>query len=94
MSDQRAPLDQDLVDAAIADLDELRELLQRASRGDLDPDQVLEALRAYWRDHGPALRHAASAVGELVRLQALSELYKWRAQLAAQLQASRQSRTR
>lgn len=94
MSDQRVPLDQEQVEAAIADLDELRELLQRASRDDLDPDQVLEALRVYWRGHGPALRYAASAVGELVRLQALSQLYEWRAQLAAQLQTSRQSRAR
>ena len=53
MSEHRAPLDQAMVDAAIADLDELRDLLQRASRGDLEPDQVPEALRAYWHDHGP-----------------------------------------
>jgi hypothetical protein len=93
MSEHRAPLDQAMVDAAIADLDELRDLLQRASRGNLEPDQVLEALRAYWHDHGPVLRSVALSVGELVRLQALSELYKWRDQLGAQLRA-RQPRAR
>ena len=81
------PLDRATADAALADLNALRELLQRAGRSEVGPAQMTGAMRDYWHDHGPLVRRAASAAGEQLRLQALSELYKWRNQLSAQLQA-------
>jgi hypothetical protein len=42
-------------------------------------------VQAYLDAHGPALRTAAASLGEEVRRQTLDELYKWRAQLSAQL---------
>ena len=71
----------------MADLNALRELLRRAGHGEVGPDEVTGSLLDYWRDHGPLVLRAASSAGELLRRQALSELYRWRDQLSAQLQA-------
>jgi ribosome recycling factor len=75
--------------AATEDLDDLRRLLIQASQGAAEPAQVGAAVRAYWRDHSDTLRATAAAVTEQVRTQTLEELYKWRDQLARQLDAQR-----
>jgi flagellar hook-associated protein FlgK len=67
-------------------LEELHGLLAEAGRGNVDPTEVRAALKSYWRNHQDTLRNAASTLAEQVRLQTLQELYKWRAQLASQLQ--------
>ena len=63
----------------------LREALQGAGRGEVDPAVLASSTRDLWRDHEPALRAAAGALTEEMRRQALGELYKWRDQLRAQL---------
>jgi hypothetical protein len=72
------------LEAATSDLERVREVLQSAARGQTGGTEVKEALQGYLDEHGQAIRAAASAVGEEVRLQALEQLYQWRAQLAAQ----------
>lgn len=77
------------VRAATDDLQRIREQLQAAAHGDAGSQEardVQDALAAYWREHEPALRAAATSMTEEVRLRALDELYKWREQLNAQLQ--------
>ena len=71
--------------AATDDLTRIREQLQAAARGETGGQEVQDALAAYWREHGPALRAAATSMTEEVRLQTLNELYKWREQLDAQV---------
>jgi hypothetical protein len=80
---EREPLE-----AAEADLARVRELLTAAGRQEADAADVKESVQEYLETHGPAIRQAAVSVGEEVRRQALTELYKWRAQLDAQLKAS------
>jgi hypothetical protein len=82
-----APRELDPADvrAAIADLGRLRDLLQRAGRGEPELGQMRAALADFWRDHGNVLTGAARAVGEQLRLTALQALYRWRAQLDQQL---------
>jgi hypothetical protein len=72
---------------ATQDLSRLRERLGAAERGEATAADVREVLHGYWRDHGPTIRAAAASVVEDVRRQALTELYKWRTQLNAQLNA-------
>ncbi|TCC54963.1 hypothetical protein E0H73_37845 [Kribbella pittospori] len=72
--------------AAAGRLAVVRELLQRAGRGELSATQLETSLREYWREDGPIVLRAGRAALELARLQALAQLYQWRAQLAAQLQ--------
>lgn len=83
--EHRAPLDRSTTEAAIADLDNLRNLLRQAGHGQTTPDELRDSLAQFWRDHGPLVRTAAWSAAELVRLQALSELYRWKDQLHAQL---------
>jgi hypothetical protein len=66
-------------------LEELHGLLINAGGGNADPAEVRAAIESYWGDHQDTLRNAASALTEQVRLQTLQELYRWRAQLASQL---------
>ena len=73
------------LNAAAAHLETLKETLRAAGRGQADPIQLQDALREYWQADGYALRQAGIAVLETVRLEALSRLYQWRAQLAEQL---------
>lgn len=81
----REDQDSDLYATAADDLDALRELLRSAGRGEADLAQLETALRDYWREDGPTIRRAGAAALELVRLQALAQLYGWREQLAGQL---------
>lgn len=76
--------------AAEAELARVREALESAARGEASGAELAEALQGYLDEHGPALRAAASGIGEEARRQALEQLYAWRAQLAAQLQARKQ----
>jgi hypothetical protein len=78
------PQPQALVEAE-DDLARVRELLTAAGRGDATAGEVKESLQGYLDEHGPALRAAAGAVTEELRQRTLEELYKWRAQLNAQL---------
>lgn len=71
--------------AAEEDLARLREVLVSAAQGGAGGEEVKEAVQGYLDEHGPALHAAASAIGEEARRQTLQELYKWRAQLDAQL---------
>lgn len=70
---------------ATADLEGLRDLFERAGRGDVSTGAVTDALQRYWHEHGPVLRATARALSEQVRAQALAELHEWRAQLGVQL---------
>jgi hypothetical protein len=79
----REPYRPDLRDA-IADLERLRGLLQRFSRGESDVGQVRAALENYWRAHKAELGDAARAVAEQVRQTLLQALYRWREQLQQQ----------
>lgn len=91
MTDQAAAdRDAQLYAAATARLGAVKEALHAASRGEADLAQLEAVLRDYWRQDGPAIRRAGTAVGEVVRQQLLAHLYGWRAQLAAQLQATEQ----
>ena len=69
--------------SAQADLERLSELLQSAGRGDADLAAVKRSVESYWQVHEPALKVAASALTEQVRLGAIAELGKMREQLAA-----------
>jgi hypothetical protein len=80
--DTREPLE-----AAEGELARVRELLLAAGRGEASAGDVKAALRGYLDAYAPAIRAAAASVAEEVRRQALTELYKWRTQLTAQLQA-------
>jgi hypothetical protein len=75
------------LDTATADLGHLRELLLAAGGGNANVNEVEESVRDYLGTHGPAIRDAATAVTEELRVQTLAELYKWRDQLNTQLQA-------
>lgn len=66
-------------------LEELQGLLVDAGRGNADPAEVRAAIESYWGQHHDTLRSAASTLTEQMRLQTLQELYRWRAQLARQL---------
>jgi hypothetical protein len=77
------------LEAAEADLNRVRESLAAAGRGEVDATELINALRAYLDQHGPAFRSAAAAVGEDVRRQLLEQLYSWRTQLDEQLGSSR-----
>ena len=78
--------------AAIADLEELRQVLLRASRGTAETTEVKIALQDYWRDHRDALRSTARALADQMRAQTLEALYAWRDQLGEQLDAKRGSK--
>ena len=78
------PVTQAAFDHAAEELGRLRDLLQRAGRGQVDPRQVQRAVHDFMHDHGDALSLAATSVGEQVRLQVLAQLYQWRTQLAQQ----------
>jgi len=78
--------------AATEALARLRELLLRAGAGDAEPTEVSAALAAYWRENGETLRAAARSVSEIVRLQLLDQLYKWRDELSRQLPSTGQRR--
>jgi hypothetical protein len=73
--------------AAEGELGRVRELLMAAGRGEASAVDVKAALRGYLDAYAPAIRAAAASVAEEVRRQALTELYKWRTQLTAHLQA-------
>lgn len=75
------------LDAAAADLGHLRQLLIAAGDGKTNLDDLKESLREYVATHGPAIRAAATALTEEVRVQTVDELYNWRDQLDAQLNA-------
>lgn len=75
---------QELV-AAERDLARVRDVLESAGRGEAGAEELKEAVQGYLDEHGTTLRAAASALGEEVRRQTLQELYRWRAQLDAQL---------
>ena len=79
------------LEAAEADLARGRDTLTAAARGAASASEVKETLTGYLEDHGPALREAAASMTEDVRRQTLEELYKWRAQLEAQLEARRKA---
>jgi len=83
----REEQDSELYAAATDHLAALKELLQSAGRNEVDLKQLETSLRDYWREDGPIIRRAGGAALELVRLQALAQLYQWRAQLAAQLRS-------
>jgi len=88
VTDENAGPDPDSRDrlvAAVEDLSHLRELLMTAGRGEVSASVVRASLQEYWHAHGSTLRAAAVSVGEELRRQSLAELYKWRAQLDAQL---------
>jgi hypothetical protein len=70
------------VERAIADLEDLRQLLVRAGDGQIDPADLRVSLEAYWRAHRPVLVALTTAVGEQVRAQALQALYRWQTELA------------
>ena len=78
--------------AAEADLDKVRETLTAAARGQATPEAVKDAVTQYLAEHHSAIQESAAAVGEEVRRQTLEELYRWRAQLDAQLAMVRQAR--
>ena len=71
-------------EAAQAGLARVRERLEAAARGEATPDDVQASLQGYLDAHRQTLKDAAAAVAEEVRRQALTELYKWRAQIVAQ----------
>jgi hypothetical protein len=75
------------LEAAEGELARVRELLMAAGRGEASAVDVKAALRGYLDAYEPAIRAAAASVADEVRRQALTELYKWRTQLDAQLQA-------
>jgi hypothetical protein len=75
--------------AAEEDLARVRDALESAARGDAGGKELKEAVQTYLDDHGAALAAAASAVGEEARVQTLQALYRWRAELDAQLKARR-----
>jgi hypothetical protein len=70
------------VEAATSDLEQLKQLLLRASLGEVAADDLRDSLRSYWRTHRTVLSAAAASLGEQIRLQVLQKLYEWRAQLA------------
>ena len=74
------------IEAAQADLERLRDMLQRAAQGQADPTELKGSVQDYLSEHGPVLRTAAASLTEQARLQLLDELYKWRGQLDEQLQ--------
>ena len=93
MTDENAIPDRDLRDplvAAVEDLSRVRELLITAGRGEVSASVVRASLQEYWHAHRSTLRAAAVSVGEELRRQSLAELYKWRAQLDAQLKDARE----
>jgi hypothetical protein len=73
------------LEAAQAGLAGIRERLEAAGRGEATAGEVKAALQGYLDVHGPTIKAAAASVGEEARSQVLAELYKWRAQIAAQL---------
>lgn len=75
--------------AAADELAQVRERLIAAGRGEADSAEVGASLKEYLETHRPALQEAAASLGEEVRQQALAELYRWRAELEAQLAARR-----
>ena len=72
--------------AAEEDLVRVRQVLRSAARGEAGSEELKRTVQGYLDEHGPALHEAVSALGEEARRQTLQELYKWRAQLAAQLE--------
>lgn len=83
----REPVDESAqrVERATADLEDLRQLLERVGGGEIDPTEVRVALEAYWDAHRPVLVAIAAALGEQLRVQALQALYQWRAELGRSL---------
>jgi hypothetical protein len=75
---------QEAVEGAVAELERLKETLQRAGSGEVGAGELQRAVNDYVRDHRDALTTAAVAVGEQVRSQMLAELYRLRAQLLQQ----------
>ena len=76
--------------AATEALESLRQLLLRAGAQDAGPAEISAALAAFWREHGETLRATARMVAEMVRLQLLDQLYKWRDELSRQLPSTGQ----
>lgn len=90
-SEDRSDLPHQELAAAERDLAEVKDLLQGVVRDEVDSGELKQKMQEYLHEHGPALKVAASAVGEEARRQTLQELYKWRAQLDAQLKARGQA---
>jgi hypothetical protein len=76
-------------EAAEAALDDIRESLLAAARGDVDATDLKRSLLGYFEQHGPVLQSTAVTVGEEVRRQLLEQLYGWRDQLNDQLGSRR-----
>ena len=76
------------LETAARDLDRVRDLLLAAGRGQAGAEEVKASVTGYLDLHGPAQREAARSVGENLRVQLLAELYRWRAQLDAQLKGA------
>ena len=87
MTQSEAPrgIDPGRLQAAEADLANVRRTVLSAARGDADATELKDSVRNYLDQHGPVLRAAAAAVGEEVRRQLLDHLYRWRRQLDEQL---------
>jgi hypothetical protein len=77
--------------AAEADLAQIRERLEAVARGEAGAEELTASVKGYLDEHGTTLQDAAAAVGEEARRQTLEELYKWRAQLNAQLEARKRT---
>ena len=85
---KREALSAPATEAAVIALNRLRGLLLRAGAGDsVAAQDLLRELKGFWVAHGPVMRTTGSAVAEELRRQALVALYKWQAQLAAQLRS-------
>jgi len=63
----------------------IQDVLRAAEAGRADDAEVSSVIADYWRTHRPVLREAGAAVLELLRLQTLDALYRWREQVNAQL---------
>jgi hypothetical protein len=81
----RAESSREPLAAAEEDLARVRRVLESAAHGEAGGEELRSVVQGYLDEHGAALRGAASALGEETRRQTLEELYKWRAQLTAQL---------
>ena len=78
-------MDPGRLQAAEADLANVRQTVLSVARGDADAMELKDSVRSYLDQHGPVLRAAAAAVGEEVRRQLLDQLYRWRRQVEEQL---------
>ncbi|WP_432945601.1 hypothetical protein ACQPXM_05985 [Kribbella sp. CA-253562] len=66
---------------ALSNLEDIRTRLTTAGDSQRDTDALTAALLDFWRNQEPLLKDVGRSLLEILRRQALEQLYEWREQI-------------